>query len=87
MGVGGGEGDVERRGEMERDDDDHREKRQEKEMCQWEAGLQTTCQRIGQTASTVLQQPLYAAPVTALECLCICMFSVLCKRESDTERE
>lgn len=38
MGVGGGEGDVERRGEMERDDDDHREKRQEKEMCQCEAG-------------------------------------------------
>lgn len=49
--------------------DDSRENREEKEMCQWEARLKTTWQRIGSRASTVLQQPLSAVPVTALECI------------------
>lgn len=51
------------------------EKKEEK-MCQCEAGLHKTYQQIGRMTSTVLQQPLSSAAVTALVCVCVVFVSV-----------
>lgn len=71
-------------------DDGRWKNREEKMMCQWEAGLQTTCPRIGRSAFTVLQQPLSAAAATALErvcvCLCLCVSVCMCVQEGYIDR-
>jgi len=51
-------------------------KKRKRRCASGKPGSKKTCQRIGQAASTILQQPLSAAAVTALESLFICV----CKR-------